>query len=424
MTELSKYAQEEKLLRLGRSLFIPVFTPLEAYGGITVISLLGRELKDFKTTSELLAAVRSAPKPSGVREPIVPYQPHGKKLVFFYKFREEGKPGSFMSSLKQRKVRAAFDTVCTRMKTYTEEKKKNDRMNDRMEVDDKDEDESIPPKPLPARKPLSRKAKIAPRTAPKTPKPPPPANKGEVDEYISKMKPFGDTNNRKSTKRAAKSASDFVAKYSKTDAGRVEILDMARKNILGGATTVETSVIDSAPLDVASATGLGALKLLDQSKKHRQKGGKNKNKGGRPNECDDQLAFITAMQYVTKRMEDMEWGRGDARVMAKKVQKELKVTIRQAREGVRMAVEYRETGKFTLFKNKERLKDLKMQVKAKFSQWMHEAQTLFPPDNKSATVIIGATRVVKTSVKDGKKKRDGSKMVGGEAHAARINAFR
>ena len=89
-----------------------------------------------------------------------------------------------------------------------------------------------------------------------------------------------------------------------------------------------------------------------------------------------------------------------------------------------MAVEYRETGKFTLFKNKERLKDLKMQVKAKFSQWMHEAQTLFPPDNKSATVIIGATRVVKTSVKDGKKKRDGSKMVGGEAHAARINAFR
>ena len=329
----------------------------------------------------------------------------------------------FMSSLNARRVRTAFNTVCTTMEKLTP-------MNNRMEVDDDDENTS--PQLLPARRSLPRDAKTlsASHRDAKTLSAShksmvvTPPNKGDIDNFIGTIPQFKDTNNRKSKKRSASTAINLITKFAKTVSGQVEIIDAMRKNVVEkssyAASTIASSplvigVVDRARELLSGTIGRGAVELLDDCEERRKK-------GGRPTLGEDEVKFMSVMFFVRAEMNSMDWGPGAARLMEKKVMKQLpRVSKRQAKEGVRRAVEMKATGSYTPYKKKKRLEEMENEAGEKFSQWMHNDYIHFPPDNKKGAVTIGAKRITYTSAINGKKKH---KMEGGETHTARVSAFR
>jgi len=436
ITTLTKLFHGEKILRDNNSVYLPIFdvgakgTPLEVFGGTTVIGLCGYKQKDFTSREDLLAAVRLAPTPPDVRDPIVILSLKGRGRVYFYKFREEGRPDMFMSSLNARGVRIAFNTVCTTMEKLTP-------MNNRMEVDDDDENTS--PQLVLARRSLPRDAKTLSAshrdaktssashksmvvTPPnKGDKPP---NKGDIDHFIGTIRQFKDVNNSKSKKRSAETAGILISNFATTLHGQVEIIDAMRKRIVkksrSAASTIASSplvigVVDRARELLSGTIGRGAVELLDDCEERRKK-------GGRPTLGEDEVKFMSVMFFVRAEMNSMDWGPGAARLMEKKVMKQLpRVSKRQAKEGVRRAVEMKATGSYTPYKKKKRLEEMENEAGEKFSQWMHNDYIHFPPDNKKGAVTIGAKRITYTSAINGKKKH---KMEGGEKHTARVSAFR
>ena len=175
----------------------------------------------------------------------------------------------FMSSLNARRVRTAFNTVCTTMEKLTP-------MNNRMEVDDDDENTS--PQLLPARRSLPRDAKTlsASHRDAKTLSAShksmvvTPPNKGDIDNFIGTIPQFKDTNNRKSKKRSASTAINLITKFAKTVSGQVEIIHAMRKNVVEkssyAASTIASSplvigVVDRAGELLSGTIGRGAVEL-------------------------------------------------------------------------------------------------------------------------------------------------------------------
>ena len=165
----------------------------------------------------------------------------------------------FMSSLNARRVRTAFNTVCTTMEKLSP-------MNNRMEVDDDDENTS--PQLLPARRSLPRDAKTLSASHKSMVVTPP--NKGDIDNFIGTIPQFKDTNNRKSKKRSASTAINLITKFAKTVSGQVEIIDAMRKNVVEkssyAASTIASSplvigVVDRAGELLSGTIGRGAVEL-------------------------------------------------------------------------------------------------------------------------------------------------------------------
>ena len=195
--------------------------------------------------------------------------------------------------------------------------------NDEMEVDDEDD---ITPQPPPARKSMPRDAKktVSYKSTVVTPLPPP-LYKKDVDQFLDTVPQFQDVNNRKSKKRSASTAMNLITKFAKTTRDQLGIIDDMRKTVMEEvnykASTIASSPLVSGVVDCArellsGTIGRGAVEILGDCEERRKK-------GGRPTRGEDEVKFMSVMFFVRGEMNSMDWGPGAARLMEKKVMKQL-----------------------------------------------------------------------------------------------------